>query len=236
MFQLATIECRETCIRTRSVAQPDTMIDVKWSYSAGLQGSREDVMNSTVVGNSGSDRPCRIFNVPGLYNSDPEHWQSTWEREFPGIQRIVQTDWNTPCCSDWIAEIDKSVTSAGITDVVLAAHSLGCATVAHWSKAFHRTIRGALLVAPSDVEAPTFPIGTTGFAPMPVERLSFPSIVVASSNDPYVSLDRARLFATAWDSEYVEIEGAGHINARSGLGTWNYGLTLIERLVKLQFS
>jgi predicted alpha/beta hydrolase family esterase len=85
-------------------------------------------------------------------------------------------------------------------------------------------------VAPSDPEAPSYPEGPTGFAPMPLERLRFPSVVVASRNDPYVTLDRARQFAAAWGSRLVDIGDAGHINSQSGLGDWPSGLSLLEEL------
>ncbi len=86
--------------------------------------------------------------------------------------------------------------------MVLAAHSLGCCTVAHLARdaapAELARVRGALLVAPSDVEAPSYPAGTKGFAPMPLARLPFASIVVGSSNDEYVAPERARFFAGSW--------------------------------------
>jgi hypothetical protein len=63
-------------------------------------------------------------------------------------------------------------------------------------------------------------------------RLPFPSIVVASSNDPYVTLSRAKTFATAWGSEFVMIGEAGHINSASGLGNWEKGLILLNILRK----
>lgn len=66
---------------------------------------------------------------------------------------------------------------------------------------------------------------------MPLEHLPFRSLVVASSNDPYVTIDRARLFANSWGSEYVEINDAGHINASSRLGMWDVGLALLEHLL-----
>lgn len=188
-------------------------------------------MNSKVAVRLLGDTNVKIFTVPGLYNSGPEHWQSYWERGFPQIERITQRDWETPACAEWIAEVDKAVTIAGGASVVLASHSLGCATVAHWAKVFHRAIRGAFLVAPSDVEAPTYPPGTTGFAPLPLGKLPFPSIIVASTDDPYVTLERARFFANSWGSEYVEVKRAGHINAASGLGSWAYGLRLLQRLI-----
>ena len=69
-----------------------------------------------------------------------------------------------------------------------------------------------------------------GFAPMPLQALPFPSIVVASEDDPYVSMARARQFAEAWGSRIENIGPAGHINAESGLGNWPDGLALLESL------
>ena len=58
---------------------------------------------------------------------------------------------------------------------------------------------------------------------MPLHKLPFPSVVVASTNDPYVTPERARLFANAWGSKFVEIGDAGHINGDAGYGPWPEG-------------
>jgi predicted alpha/beta hydrolase family esterase len=55
------------------------------------------------------------------------------------------------------------------------------------------------------------------------KKLPFPSIVVASTNDQYVDIERARAFAQAWGSTLVEIGEAGHINGASGYGEWPEG-------------
>jgi hypothetical protein len=65
---------------------------------------------------------------------------------------------------------------------------------------------------------------------MPRRRLGFPSVVVASRNDPYVTLERARQFADAWGGRFVDIGDAGHINSESGLGDWPLGFTLLQEL------
>jgi len=56
--------------------------------------------------------------------------------------------------------------------------------------------------------------------------------VVASSNDPYVTLSRARGFAMAWGSEFMMIGEAWHINSASGLGDWPEGFALLNALRK----
>lgn len=171
-----------------------------------------------------------VLILPGLGNSGPQHWQTRWEQRFPAFQRVEQQDWETPVRTDWVEQIDRAVMAHDPANVILVGHSLACTTIAYWAERYGRPIKGALLVAPSDTEAPTYPPGTTGFAPMKLIRLPFPSIVVASTDDEYVTPQRATAFARAWGSELVDIGPAGHINAASNLGDWEAGLALLARL------
>ena len=171
------------------------------------------------------------LTVPGVTNSSPAHWQSLWEKQFPEkFRRIEQVEWDTPVCDEWIAKIESEVKNESLEKVVLIAHSLGCMAVAQWAKKYGTQIKGGLLVAPSDIEAPTYTFDTKGFAPIPLEKLPFKSVVIASENDEYVSIKRAKQFATAWGSEFVNVGEKGHINANSGFGEWNEGLELLKRL------
>jgi predicted alpha/beta hydrolase family esterase len=175
-------------------------------------------------------RTTRFFIVPGLGSSGPAHWQTYFERENPAFTRIQQREWDAPDRAEWVDTLEQALAGEDLANVVLVAHSLGCATVAHWAVAHGHRIKGALLVAPSDVDTArfaTFP--TTGFGPMPLQRLPFPSTVVTSTTDDWVSAARARQFAEAWGSELVNIGPAGHINAASGFGDWPAGLALAEK-------
>ena len=169
------------------------------------------------------------FILPGLHNSGPSHWQTRWERRY-GHTRIHQRDWDAPDKDDWIHTINEVIAPFPPEKVILIAHSLGCCAVSHWYRRYGRTIGGALLVAPSDVEAPSYPPGTYGFTPMPLPRLSFPTIVVASSDDEFVTPVRAAWFAECWGSTFVDIGERGHINSDSGLGDWPEGYQLLQKL------
>lgn len=173
----------------------------------------------------------RVLILPGLFDSGETHWQSHWERQFPDLHRVKQQDWETPTAEDWILRLNQEIAAAD-TPVVLVAHSLACTLITHWAQRNPAAtqVRGALLVAPSDTEADSYPSGTTGFRPMSTQRLPFPSIVVASTDDPYVTPNRAKTFAQAWGSELVWLENAGHINGQSGYGPWPEGLPLLGRL------
>ncbi|MES2496996.1 MAG: alpha/beta hydrolase [Pseudomonadota bacterium] len=92
-------------------------------------------------------------------------------------------------------------------------------------------IRGALLVAPPDVDAADAHPLVRRFAPAPVALLPFPSILVASRNDRYATFDRLETLARAWGSRFVDVGQAGHINAKSGLGDWADGEVLLEELI-----
>ena len=172
---------------------------------------------------------ARVFIVPGLGSSGPGHWQTYFERQNPDFTRINQREWDAPDCREWVETLAQALAGEDLSRVVLVAHSLGCITVAHWARQHGHNLRGALLVAPSDVETAQYAtFSTTGFGPMPLARLSFPSKVVASQNDEWVSLARARQFAEAWGSELVDLGDAGHINAASGYGEWPAGLELLR--------
>lgn len=175
------------------------------------------------------DRAMSYLLVPGLGNSGPSHWQTYWERALPA-ERVDLDDWDDPSPEQWIPRLDVAVAASG-PDTVLIAHSLGCALVAHWARN-PRPIRAAMLVSTADVDsdAHTPPV-CRRFAPMPLEPLPFRALVVASTDDPYVSLERSRVFADAWGARFVSVGAKGHINGASTLGSWPQGRGLLAGLI-----
>ena len=179
---------------------------------------------------SGVARPVLI--VPGLDNSGPEHWQTQWE-EVHGYTRVVQDDWQRPALPGWLARLSAAVAAAP-QPVLLAAHSLGCALVAHFAcrhLELRARIAGALLVAPADVEDPQCtPDCVRCFAPLPLGPLGFPATLIASRDDPFARFARAQHFAERWGAHFVDAGALGHINAESALGRWDEGHRWLERL------
>jgi serine hydrolase len=177
----------------------------------------------------GEASTMRILIVPGLGGSGSEHWQSHWEHAAPMATRVQQHDWDFPVRSQWLEKLAGAVADA--PGAILVGHSLGCAVITHLAWEYRDlNIAGALLVAPADVEF----CETTRlreFAPLPLYRLPFRSVVVASSNDPYVAIYRARAFAVAWGSRFVNIGACGHINIASGFGPWPAGEMILRELM-----
>ena len=171
-----------------------------------------------------------VLILPGYADSGPEHWQSHWERDDPACRRVVQDDWLEPKRDDWVTTLDRYVAECAAPPV-LVAHSLGCALVTQWAAGARAPVKGALLVAPADVDSPSrTPDEVRSFSPIPLARLPFPSVVVASTDDPFVTVDRAAEFAAAWGSRLVILGAAGHINADAGYGPWPEGRRLLAEL------
>ena len=120
------------------------------------------------------------------------------------------------------------------SSVILVAHSLGCVLVAAWAahtRHAHK-VKGALLVAPADVERPEMQHMLHSWSPIERKRLPFQSTVAASRNDPHCSLMRASGLAHAWGSRLVDCGMSGHINTDSRLGDWPEGFALLQDLLK----
>jgi uncharacterized protein len=172
-----------------------------------------------------------VLILPGLGNSGPEHWQTHWQKQNPDFVRVEQRDWDAPDCDQWVATLDRAI-SAQSAPPLLIAHSLACALVAHWAAKHARPLHGALLVAPADVDSDKHtPAEVRGFAPMPIRHIPGRTIVVVSTDDPFVALARAKSFAMAWGARLIEIGACGHINSASGLGDWPQGRRLLADLV-----
>ena len=175
---------------------------------------------------------CDVLILPGLGNSGPGHWQLRWADRMANAAIVEQADWNEPDLDDWVATIDQA---ARLTTrpVVLIAHSLAVIAVAHAAARLPDNVRGAFLVSAPDIElSPAAPEETHDFRPIPRDPLPFPSMLVASTNDPLCSIDRAVEFATCWGSDIHQAGEAGHNNGASGHGPWPEGLLMFTRLMQ----
>ena len=172
----------------------------------------------------------RVLLLPGWQGSGPTHWQSRWEA-LHGHQRVEQDDWQWPRRGDWMARLDEALLASGVPSV-LVAHSLGCHLVAAWAAHTRQVarVRAALLVAPSDPQRDDAPPQLYNWRPVVRCRLPFPSLLVASSNDPMCSLAQAAAFAADWGSDWCLLGAHGHINGDAGLGDWEEGLALLKSL------
>lgn len=172
--------------------------------------------------------------IPGLYGSGPGHWQHGWLGDIEDSVLVDQGDWVRPDRDRWVETLARAVVAH--PGALLVGHSLGVMTIVHLaSERPDLPIGGALLVAPADVETAAGTItGIESFAPIPTRALTFPSIVVASRDDRWMNFGKARVYANLWESAFVDLGRAGHINAETGLGGWARGRALLARLDRIR--
>jgi predicted alpha/beta hydrolase family esterase len=161
--------------------------------------------------------------VPGLRGSGPDHWQTWLEAQLPGAQRVQQADWEVPDLLRWSIAVANHIGRLN-APIVLVGHSFGALAAALAGSVRSDWIEAAFLVAPAD------PVKFGATHLLPRRPLPFPSMVVASTNDPWVSHEVARGWAARWGSRFVSVGPMGHINADSGHGPWPQGLALLGEL------
>lgn len=166
--------------------------------------------------------------IPGYGNSGANHWQTHFEQVLPNCERVMQKSWHKPICTEWVNTLNEAVNRYDPATVVLISHSMGGIAIAHWANKFPLKIKGAMIVAPPDLDNPWQDLGLNSFSPIPLSAFPFPSIIVGSTNDNWVSIDRTQLFAEKWGSKLILINDAGHINVSSGYGHWEEGLRILN--------
>jgi uncharacterized protein len=119
----------------------------------------------------------------------------------------------------------------------------------HWQSRWERNLRTARRVEQEDWSSPdkdlwvgniikavassARPALLVGHSrPTARQKLGFPSVLVASADDPYCSAERSRQFAADWGAHLIEIGPAGHINAASGHGPWPDGVLRFGAFLK----
>jgi predicted alpha/beta hydrolase family esterase len=177
-----------------------------------------------------------VLFVPGLRDHVPEHWQTLLAAQIAGSHTVPPLEQDKLSLAARVEALDRAIREIE-TPPILVAHSAGVLMVAHWAQRHSRPIKGALLATPPDIDRP-LPAGyptpdelqAGGWLPVPRSRLPFPSILVASDNDPLSSAEAAAELAAAWGSRLVQAGPVGHLNPSAGYGPWPRAKRLIADL------
>jgi predicted alpha/beta hydrolase family esterase len=179
-----------------------------------------------------------VITVPGLRGHVEDHWQTLLAARLPHVRPVPPLGRDNPSLADRVTALQNAVGQPG-GPVVIVAHSAGVLVAVHWAARFRVPVLGALLATPPDLATPLPPeypslevLAEHGWWPVPMRRLPFPSIVVASSNDTLSDPTRVRAMADAWGSRWRDLGPVGHLNPASGYGDWPAAETLIHELTE----
>ncbi len=170
-----------------------------------------------------------ILIIPGYEGAGPVHWQMRMVGKLSTARIVDQPDWLHSSLQVAVAQVVNAVAEA-TRPVVFVAHSLGNILVAQTIPALRdahvlERVKGAYLVAvPTGRALAELASVDPAFADIPRDPLPFPSVLVASSNDPFATLEEAADISAAWGSKLIEAGEQGHINTASGHGPWPEGM------------
>ncbi|MGE0230928.1 MAG: RBBP9/YdeN family alpha/beta hydrolase [Flavobacteriaceae bacterium] len=178
---------------------------------------------------------AEILILPGIGGgrSSPDYWYWRWRERMETARLVEQEEWEFPDPASWVASLHGQIAAAK-KPVVLVGHSAGALTIA---RAFCNArvggnVVGALIVAPADPHGgEALAPALKAFQPTPTGPLPFPSILIASRDDPYCDFETAADMALDWGSELADAGNAGHINIDSGHGPWPEGMMMFARLL-----
>lgn len=175
-------------------------------------------------------RPVLI--VPGLNGSSDGHWQRHWLADHRDAVLVEQSDWSDPQPGRWLHRLEQALIA--YPGALIVAHSLGSILATRLAtSSVVPLVGGALLVAPADIERTSvLHARNYEFGSMPTGTLPFPALVVASRNDPYMALEKAKATARVWGTPLVDLGAAGHINVASGFGRWARGYDLAGQVLE----
>lgn len=189
-----------------------------------------------------------VLIVPGLRDRAPAHWQTWMHQQLEERGQSVVTV--PPMGRDELSlyrrihSMERLIWSID-GPLFVVAHSAGCHLFTHWvrlSSQLNR-VRGALLVAPPDLDKPMsepYPakheLEAEHWLPMSMNAFPFPSWVGVSANDPLCDASLARKMAHRWGSKTIELGEVGHVNPGSGHGPWPEGLRHLDSVMKECFA
>jgi predicted alpha/beta hydrolase family esterase len=174
---------------------------------------------------------AEILVVPDAGDVLPGHWLSRWEAKLSTARRIRLQDGALPTLEAFVGAIVAETTGAR-RPVVFIAQGLGVLALVHAAPLLRPQAAGAFLVGPPDFPESGLPASVDpAFLPVPRSPLPFPSLLVASRNDPRGSFAVADDLANAWGSAFVDAGEAGSLSPESGHGPWPEGLTRFATLM-----
>lgn len=131
-----------------------------------------------------------------------------------------------PQKAKWLKALDEQLSGIDLSQLKIAAHSLGCSLWLHYLQENPRTkIQKAILVAPpySDPSIPE----VASFFPTPKLKLENSYLIIGSDNDPFIAKEDFELAARSLQAPFHFIPNAGHLNIGSGYGPWPWLLKQI---------
>ncbi len=171
-----------------------------------------------------------LLFIPSRGGDAAADWPGRWRAKLSTARFVAPAHPPDAPLAAWAAAVVDAARGAP-RPVLFLGHGSGAAAVVEAAPALGQAdIRGAFLVAPPDEAGLERFMGarwTNSRA-----RLPWPSVVVASRDNPYGAFDAVAAHALDWGAELVDAGFAGSLDAASGHGPWPEGLMRLAGFLK----
>ena len=176
---------------------------------------------------------AKVLLLHGWGGSNFPHWQS-WlageiVKDYGKVSFLEFSDFDFPSLVLWKSELKKELRS--FKPDIVVCHSLANTLWFHLVDEID-IINKLYLVAPPSFLCSIKEIGEFFPLELPKNTAAKETLLVCSTNDPYMEVQEAKELQTSLNIPIKIIENAGHINADSGYGQWPWILEEIKKDLK----
>jgi predicted alpha/beta hydrolase family esterase len=172
----------------------------------------------------------RVLILHGWGGSDAPHWQAQLASKIAQNYGVVAfpllDNCHFPSKNRWLKQLKEILATFGPTTVV--CHSLAN-NLWFWlcESGELEEVERLFLVSIPSLTTQERTIKTFFPCPLPSQLYAKSVHMIVSDNDPWVELAEVEAIAKGFDVPLRILEGAGHINAESGYGAWEWIESLI---------
>lgn len=171
----------------------------------------------------------KVLILHGWGGSDFPHWQSQLAIEiaknYGTISFPLLDNCHFPSKNRWIKQVKQILKEFQPTTVV--CHSLANNLWMWLCEEELEEIERLFMVSIPSLSTKEKTIKTFFPCPQPKTLYAKEVHIIVSDNDPWVKVDEIKVLASTFNASLTILENAGHINAESGFGKWEF----IEELV-----
>ena len=173
----------------------------------------------------------RVLLLHGWGGSDFPHWQS-WlagelAKDYGKVSFLKFSNFDFPEFEIWKKELTKEL--AEFKPDIVICHSLANTLWFHLCNDNNlKTVEKLYLVAPPSLKCEIDELKTFFPLHMPTNPHAKKSTVIVSKDDPYITIDETKKIQKSINADIKILENAGHINAESGYGHWDWILQNIK--------
>lgn len=175
----------------------------------------------------------RVLLLHGWGGSDAPHWQSyiaaEVARDYGCVSFLKLPNFDLPNRDIWVKKTLRELREFK-ADIVIC-HSLANILWFHMcNSGLLEDVEKLFLVAPPSLKSKIAELESFFPIEVPKNLHAKETLLICSSNDPYMSLKEAKELQSELGVEMKVLENAGHINSDSGFGEWEWMLEKIKGL------